>query len=276
MIRLGSILLLVILASLKLSAQVEAAPSFTSRWLARVTEIQSQQPRWMSPLTTISGKLDQSYRYDLFRQVEAGGFTRWNSGGNKGLEIIPFDRVQVVFTPPVYLAHESSEKDGFGDAGFLMKYRIVARNNDHGNYLVTAFLNSSIPTGSSKNGLVAATVSPNLAAGKGFGRFNVQSTFGAVLPVEDTATIGRTMQWNTAFQYRVREHIWPELELNHSHFFEGKNDGQTQVFLTPGVIFGRFPIRNRSGFTFGAGMQFAVSQFHTTDHNIVMSFRMPF
>jgi hypothetical protein len=34
---------------------------------------------------------------------------------------------------------------------------------------------------------------------------------------------------------------------------EGLNSGKTQVFLTPGIVFGRFPIHDRFGFTIGTG-----------------------
>src|SRR5262249_40236802 len=111
-------------------AQEAERSSFVSRWLNRAAKTQSQNPHWMSPLATISGKIDQSYRTDVLRQIEPGGFTRWNVGGNKGLELIPAERVQIVFTPPVYLSHQSAEQDGFGDAGFLMKFRLASRNSE--------------------------------------------------------------------------------------------------------------------------------------------------
>ena len=34
---------------------------------------------------------------------------------------------------------QSTDKDGFGDWQFLIKYRILASNEEHGNYILTAF-----------------------------------------------------------------------------------------------------------------------------------------
>jgi hypothetical protein len=41
-------------------------------------------------------------------------------------------------------------------------------------------------------------------------------------------------------------------------------------------VIGRMHITDRVGFTFCAGVQMAVSTFHTSDHNIIFSMRAPF
>ena len=57
---------------------------------------------------------------------------------------------------------------------------------------------------------------------------------------------------------------------------QGKNDGQQQTFVTPGLVVGRLPLTNRVGLTIGAGVQFAVSRFRTSNHNAILSVRLPF
>jgi hypothetical protein len=42
-------------------------------------------------------------------------------------------------------------------------------------------------------------------AGKGFGKFDVQSSLSAILPTGDTAKLGRLVVWNVVAQYRVGE-----------------------------------------------------------------------
>jgi len=59
-------------------------------------------------------------------------------------------------------------------------------------------------------------------------------------------------------------------------FPHGNNHGKKQVFLTPGLILGRFPIHNRLGFTLGGGVQIAATRFHQFDHSWILSLRMPF
>jgi hypothetical protein len=119
-------------------------------------------------------------------------------------------------------------------------------------------------------------ITPTLAYGKGLRRFDLQGTFGVGMPTADTNLLGRTFAWNNAFQYHVMKRIWPEVELNSSFFQNGKNDGRKQNFLTPGLVLGRFPLAGRVGLTFGAGFQIATTHFHTTNHNAIVSVRVPF
>jgi hypothetical protein len=88
--------------------------------------------------------------------------------------------------------------------------------------------------------------------------------------------MGRNYTWNNAFQYRLFRKLWPEVELNSTFFQDGKNDGQKQNFVTPGLILGRFHIWRRLGLTFGGGYQIATTRFHTSNHNAILSVRLPF
>src|SRR6185437_13911821 len=178
----------------------------------------------------------------------------------------------IVAAPPAYLLHNNPEiKDGFGDETFLLKYRLLSGNEEHGKYILTAFLGGSIPTGSYRNGSAAAVVTPTIAAGKGFGPFSIQSTLGVGLPVDSIDKLGHAVAWNTAFQYRVRRYFWPELEVNSTFFASGANDGKKQTFLTPGLVVGRIPLHNRLGLTLGTGMQIAATRLHTFDHNLIFT-----
>src|SRR5690349_298645 len=184
-------------------------------WFERVAKTQAEQPHWITPVVTVTPRLEQEFRYDISRQDLAGGANTVNIGGGKGLELIPSESVEVILGIPPYLDHGSARPhDGFGDVGFLAKYRLVARNEESGNYIVTAFLGATAPTGSYTNGAEHAVITPTLAAGKGWGNFSVQSTLGAGLPTGDTARLGRPILSNTAFQYRIARKFWPEFEIN--------------------------------------------------------------
>jgi len=82
--------------------------------------------------------------------------------------------------------------------------------------------------------------------------------------------------FNTAFQYRVLKKLWPELEVNSTWWPNGERDGKKQIFMTPGIVIGRLPIWKRLGLTVGTGVQIAVTQFRTYDHNWILSIRLPF
>ncbi|HKW97456.1 MAG TPA: transporter [Bryobacteraceae bacterium] len=266
-----------LLASLILPAPGLHAQDAVDAWFERVEQTQAAQPHWITPVVTVTPRLEQEFRFDLFHQDLAGGFTTLNIGGGKGLELIPSERVEVILGIPAYLDHGSARAhDGFGDTSFLVKYRLFSGNEEAGNYIVTAFLGASVPTGSYSNGAEHAVITPTLAAGKGWKDFSVQSTLGAGIPTGDIARLGRPILSNTAFQYRVARRFWPEFEINSTFWPDGVRSGKKQVFLTPGLVIGRIPLRRRLGLTFGAGFQIAATHFHTYNHSLIFTIRLPF
>jgi hypothetical protein len=250
---------------------------YFSGWFARVDKTKEEQPHWVTPLATTTPRLEEEYRYDQLWQPNAKGITTDNYDGGKGLELIPFEKVEVIFNVPPYIDHNNPNVgNGWGDVAFLVKYRLLSANEEHGSYILTAFLGWSLPTGQFSNGALHPVITPTIAYGKGFGNFDLQGTFGVGLPTADTSTLGRTIAWNNTFQYRVFRKFWPEVELNSTFFQDGKNDGQKQNFVTPGLVMGRFRLVGRVGFTVGGGYQIATTRFHTTNHNAILSIRFPF
>lgn len=254
-----------------------AQDGYFANWFARVDKTKDEQPHWITPLATTTPRLEEEYRYDQLWQVNSKGITTNNFDGGKGLELIPFEKVEVIFNVPPYLAHnDPTVHDGFGDAAFLVKYRLLSANEKRGNYILTAFLGWSLPTGDHKNGSIHPVITPTIAYGKGFGNFDIQGTFGVGLPTADAKVFGRNYLWNNTFQYRVLRKLWPEVEFNSMFFQNGPNDGQRQNFVTPGLVLGRFSLWRRMGFTIGGGYQIATTRFHTSNHNAILSIRLPF
>jgi hypothetical protein len=260
-----------------LSKLTFAQDTYFDNWFTRVDKTQKEQPHWITPLATTTPRLEEEFRYDQLWQVNAAGVTTNNHDGGKGLELIPLEKVEVIFNLPPYLDHSNHKvRNGWGDVAFLVKYRLLSSNEEHKNYILTAFLGWSLPTGSFSNGAPHAVITPTIAYGKGLGHFDAQGTFGIGMPVADTKIVGRTYAWNNAFQYRVLRKFWPEVELNSTFFQDGPNDGRKQNFVTPGLVIGRLHLFNRIGFSFGGGYQIATTHFHTTNHNAILSFRFPF
>jgi len=249
---------------------------FFSNWFDRVTRTQAAQPHWITPMFTVTPRLEEEFRFDILRQSVAGGNTTANYDGGKGLELIPTEHTEIIFNLPPYLAHTSPARDGFGDVSFLFKCRILAGNEEHGNYILTAFLGASVPTGEYKNGAPHAVITPTIAAGKGYGPFSVQSTFGVGVPVDDAGTLGTPLAWNTAFQYHLLRKLWPEIETNATFWANGPNAGKKQVFLSPGLVVGRIHLWRRLGFAIGGGVQIAATQYHQYNHQWSLSVRFPF
>jgi hypothetical protein len=255
-------------------------------WFARVTQIQSEQPHWVTPLVTVTPRLEEEFRYDQFWQANPHGVATDNFGGGKGLELIPFQNTEVILGVPAWIAHNGTIQhktkkhtpatDGWADETFLIKYRLLSANEDEGNYIVTAFMGFSAPTGDDGNSQHHGVFTPTIAMGKGWGNFDVQTTAGISLPDGGLQRLGMPLAWNTAFQYHVARYLWPEFEVNYTWWPNGEREGQTQVYLTPGLLIGRIPIHNRIGLTVGAGYQVAVTNHPTYHHAVVLSGRVPF
>ncbi len=89
---------------------------------------------------------------------------------------------------------------------------------------------------------------------------------------------------NVAFQYHIFEYFWPEVELNNTSWTSGERKGRDQLFVTPGVILGRFPIGGTAKFIVGMGYQIAVAPqpvvldpvTPTYNHAYVLTARMAF
>jgi hypothetical protein len=281
-----------VLAGLEASAQRSTAPSadegFIARYQARVSATQAEQPHWVTPLVTVTPRLEQELRTDFVHQYNPKGFSIWNYGNSKGLEFIPERHTEIIINVPPFFNRSNGESDGFGDLSFLAKGRIFARNEEHGNAIVTAFLAASVPTGKNGNGSCCAIITPTLAIGKGFGQIDFVSTAGGSLPVTNSKGLGHTITWNNTIQYQLAKeglgrYVWPEIEFNSSFYKGGPDDGQVATFGTPGVIFGRVPLSHgpdgepgRLGLTFGAGQQIALTRFHTYNHATVLTLRIPF
>jgi hypothetical protein len=145
------------------------------------------------------------------------------------------------------MLHENPKTaDGPGDLSITLKYGFLFRNEEHGNAILTGFLAGSIPTGTYKNGSSSAIVTPTLAGGKGWGKFDVQSALGGTLPVNIVDILGLTIVSNSAFQVHAMKKLRPEAEINLTFWEGGFNNGKKQTFLTPRLIFGRFPIHKTS------------------------------
>jgi hypothetical protein len=262
-------------------AEDDSLKNFAQKWQERATKTQAVQPKWAVPMVAPFPQLAQVYRTDMMRQVTPSGDVNWNFGSGKGFNLIPFANTQVDILPPGYVVHGDGGQDGIGDTTLLVKYRFASANEQHGNYIVSGALGWSIPTGSHKNGAPSSVLTPTLLAGKGYGRLAIMTSLGGGLPTSEADTNGRTIHWNTVAQYHVKRYLWPELELNSNSYLGGPRDGKTQMFLTPGILFGKFAVRpegakSRMGMVAGVAFQTAVTSFHTYNHAAIVSVRFAF
>jgi hypothetical protein len=262
--------------------------TFIERYQARVSATQAEQPHWITPLVTVTPRLEQEFRTDFVHQYNSKAFAIWNYGNSKGLELVPERHIEILINVPPFFNRSNGASDGFGDMSFNSKYRFFARNEEHGNAIVTVFLAATIPTGKNGNGSCCAVVTPTLAVGKGFGQIALTSTAGGSLPASNAKGLGHTITWNNVAQYRIAKSgaarfFWPELELNSSFYKGGSNDGKVTTFGTPGLLIGRIPLTHdatgkpgRLGLTFGVGQQIALTHFHTANHATIITMRLPF
>jgi hypothetical protein len=254
---------------------------FFERWQARASETQALQPKWIVPVFSPYPMLIQVFRSDFTRQISPTHATTWNLGTTRGLNLIPFKRTEIDILVPPYFEHDNKTADGFGDFSVIGKYRFLSANEQHGNYLATAQVIATVPTGSYSNGLTDATVTPAILGGKGFGKFDAFTSVGGTLPTGNQKVIGRTLISNSVFQYHVQKYLWPEFELNTSAFYGGSKDGKVQTFATPGLMVGKYALHpkdktGRAGLAVGVGMQIAATHYHAYNHSLIFTGRYIF
>lgn len=244
-----------------------AVDNYFTNWFARSDAAKASQPHWMTPLVTVTPRLEQEVRYDQYFEHLGNGanISQYDSG--KGLELIPTPTEEVLINPPPYLVRTNKAAySGYGDWPFLtVKQRLLSANEENGNYIVTVFMGVQAPTGAAPFTTHAWIYTPTLAAGKGWGNFDIQSTLSVSVPNVDQNLIGTALIWNTVAQYHLLTYFWPEFETNMTHWYGGLRADKTQLFLTPGLILGRFPLAGRALGIIGAGYQFAVTPKLTTE-----------
>ena len=237
------------------------------------------QPTWMGALIQSDGRLGQSLRFSVSNFTMPGVHT-FNYGNNKGLSTIVQRRFQVDFDPPSYFRnHSAGMKDGFGNAGTQVKYRIASGNAQHGNYAVSAVVYHGFGPRAEQNLMITPYYVTSIAAGKAFGRFAALTTVGGFLPTGKIAIQGRAVDWNLTGQLHASTHLWFDVENNASYFRGGVFDGKTQNFITPAVF---YMIRRKqwkpehAAVVLALGEQTATSGFHYYNHNVVSELRLLF
>jgi hypothetical protein len=267
------------------AAPTDFVTNYFDNWFARVDEAQATQPHWMTPLVTVTPRLEEEFRYDQFFQTLGNGANVVNFDGGKGLELIPTTTNEVIFNLPAYMEHSIVKPaNGWGDwPFFLIKQRLLSANEENGNYIVSAFLAVQAPTGAPAFTNNAYLITPTLAAGKGWGDFDVQGTVGVAIPTSYESTIGDAVTTNVTAQYHIARYFWPEVELNDTYWSGGERSGKNQLFVTPGIVLGRFELGGRAKLSVGFGYQVALSPPQILDpltptynHEWILSARLSF
>jgi hypothetical protein len=269
------------------AAPTDPITDYFEHWYDRVHEAQATQPHWMTPIATVTPRLEEEIRYDQQFQDLGTGAQITNFDGGKGLELIPTTTNEILINAPAYeQRHVKSPADGFADWNFLtIKQRIVSAPEDKGNYILTTFLGVQAPMIGSPFTNNAWVVTPTLAGGKGWGDFDIQATAGVPIPTSHESVIGTSLVSNIAFQYHIAEYFWPELEFNNTYWFDSARKHLDQLFITPGIVFGRFTLAGNLKGIIGIGYQIALTPSPTIlepaltptyDHALLLTGRVAF
>ena len=107
---------------------------------------------------------------------------------------------------------------------------------------MSAYLSGQAPIGINQFTNNAYYITPTIAAGKGWGDFDIQATVGTPWPTSNYNKLGTQLVTNVAFQYHLLPYLWPEIELNDTYWFNGARGRYNQLFLTFDAIIGPYPI----------------------------------
>jgi hypothetical protein len=246
------------------ATQVGGLEEYFDNYWQMVATAKSEQPEWSSPVVTTTALLEERVRFDTQFQHAGNDTDTINLDGGKGVNFIvaPTEELQVQLPPYVVRTAPKASGDVYGWNDWTpirFKQRLLSSPEDAGNYIVAAWLNVGVPVGVSKLTNHAVTLQPTLGFGKGWGAFDIQGTVGWVIPVTYEGKLGEQFQGNLAFQYHLLTYFWPQLEVNYTEYPNGQRAGLNQVFLTPGLVLGRFPLTKDLKMTVGVGYQVAVA-----------------
>lgn len=238
--------------------------AYFAHWSDHVRAARASQPEWSSPLVTTTALLEQRFRFDVSFQHSGNGTDTTVLDGGKGLDLIVSDTEEVqIAAAPYYIRTSQSGKGqltGFGDWPFVrFKQRLASSPESEGDYVLSAWLQVQAPVGIGRLTNHAYTLLPTLGYGKGWGPFVIQGTVGAVIPTAYEGKTGTQIVNNVALQYHVLRFLWPQIEVNWTYYPDGQRGGKNQVFLTPGLVLGRFPVTRQLGATIGVGYQSAIT-----------------
>ena len=259
--RIGSAFAACVLMLLTRSA---LAQDIFDGWADAAAAARASQPEWSSPIVTSPVPLEQRLRFDVDQEHSGNGADTTVLDGGRGLDLIvtPTNEIQIAAPPYELRPAIAGAKPiaGFADWTFLrLEQRLAASPESAGDYVVTAWLQIAAPTGIQALTNHAWSLQPTLAFGKGWGRFDIQSTVTAVLPTADAHTLGQQIQTNAALQYHLGDFFWPEIEANWTYYPDGQRAGLNQLFLTPGLAVGRLTLSQALKLTLAIGYQFSVS-----------------
>jgi hypothetical protein len=256
------------LACFAAPASAQTADDFITSWLAMVTATQDAQPHWMTPVVTVTPRLEQELRLDYTSETLNNHAQLDNYGAGKGLELIPTPDTEVIIGIPPYDVRTSNTGNtlaqGWADwPAFLIKYRLVSAHEQQGNDIVTGFFQLSAPTGNTAFTNRFYILQPTIAFGQGWGDFDVQATVSAQFAAWGTSmgerNFGNPVLVNAVVQYHIYDVLWPAIELNETWWPNGTKEGKIQTFVTPEIVVGRFQIRDRVRLIMGLGYQIAAS-----------------
>jgi hypothetical protein len=245
---------------------IDPISDYFLHWFDRSEAAKASQPNWMTPITTVTPRLEQEYRYDQSQQYLQNGGELNNYFSGKGLELIPTTTNEILINVPNFeqrLYHEPAT--GFTDGNFVtIKQRILSANAENGNYILTAFLGFQAPTGiTAFTNRPAWIVTPTIAGGYGWGDFDFQGTIGYTLPTNEVNHIGNTLLSSLTLQYHFLDYFWPEFAFNDTQWTSGERANRNQLLVGPGIMFGRFNIyKDLVKFNFGIAYQVAIVPAH--------------
>lgn len=274
-------------------AATDPVTDYFAHWFDRVEAAQASQPHWMTPITTVTARLEQEYRYDQYQESLANGTNLNNYFAGKGLELIPTTSNEILINVPPFEQRTPNRTTttkaatGFGDGNFVtVKQRLLSANEENGNYILSAFLGFQAPTGiTAFTNRPAWIVTPTLAGGVGWGDFDVQGTIGYTLPTDHQHIVGTSLISSLTLQYHFLEYFWPEFAFNDTQWTSGERANRNQLLVGPGIMFGRFTIYDRIKLNFGVAYQVAVAPAHAVltpelvplyNHALILSMRMTF
>ena len=154
-----------------------------------------EQPDWLSPIATTSGRLKDELRFDIWRPISPPARPDYNLAGGKGLEFIVAPRLQLLLGIPSYIENPQQRPSRWfwrhaGDAEVSRGLSAAQRRRLPYH---PAPARPRRPPAQMPRACMPLSLPPGVALGKGWKQFRRPTTLGGNLPTGRYGPLGKAI-----------------------------------------------------------------------------------
>jgi hypothetical protein len=197
---------------------------YFAAWFDRVEAAQASQPHWTTPITTVTPRLEEEFRYDQFQQflgngAEVNNFSAARDWSRSLRSAMKFSSTCRSSNSARRKGMNVAPATGFADWNFLtVKQRLLSANEENGNYIVSALSGISGANRRDRPHQQGLADHTHDRGRQGWDDFDVEGTVSVPVPTANGHAIGTAIVSSVTLQYFIAPYFWPEFAFNNTYW----------------------------------------------------------